>query len=68
MHVRGRPTAEGTEGWRWGTGGWGGLAVGSEDAHLSHPPPHLSVMGSLAVRGAEDGDTTSLLLASALLF
>ena len=49
MHLRGSPTAEGTEGWRWGVSG-GGLAVGSEDAHSSHPPPHLSVTGSLAVR------------------
>ena len=32
--------------------------------HSSHPPPHLSVTGSLSSHGAGDGDTINLLLLS----
>ena len=62
---------QGQSQWKGGGGGGrleGGLAVGPEDTHSSHPPPHLSVTGSLSSQGVGDGDTTSLLLPSALLF
>ena len=42
--------------------------MGPEDTHVSHPPPHPSVTGSLNSLGSGDGDTTSLLLPSALFF
>ena len=72
MNMRGNPRAsKGQREWKGGGAGGragGGLAVGPEDTHLSHPPPHLSVTGSLNSLGAGDGDTTSLPLTSALFF
>lgn len=60
--------AEGTEGRRWGGQGKERTGYGPRDAHSSHPPPHLSVTGSLSSQGAGDGDDKpSLGLRPALL-